>query len=245
MKGNECEACRRGILAVLAHELRNPLAAVGNSLYVLKWSQPGGEKAERAMKVMERQIGRLSVLITSLTDAARINQGRVELRRILVDLADAVRVAAQEREEVFIGHEIQLLLRLPDQPVVVSADPLRLDEVVGNLLDNAVRFTPPGGRVTLGLERDEESGCARLRVEDTGAGLDASMREHLFEPFTQADTSLSRSHGGLGLGLALVKGLVELHGGSVKGESKGPGQGSVFTVELPLAGQTAEASAGG
>jgi signal transduction histidine kinase len=243
MTSDDCERCRRGIVAVLAHELRNPLAALGNSLYVLKWSPPGGDKAQRAMRVIERQIGRLSVLITSLTDAAHIDQGRVELRRIVLDVGDTVRGAAQDREELFARHGLRLVLRVPDRPVPVLADPIRLEEVVGNLLDNAVRFTPAGGRVWLELEHDDRARRARIRVRDTGVGLDATMRRHLFEPFTQADTSLARTGGGLGLGLSLVKGLVELHGGSVTGDSEGLGRGSVFTVELPLASQALEGTA--
>jgi signal transduction histidine kinase len=230
-----CHLCRRGMLSVLAHELRNPLSALGNSLYVLKWSQPGDPKAQRAMTVIERQIGHLSKLITSLTDAARINQGMVELRRIVLDLCATLRSCASQHEEHFSRHDIKLDLRVPDQPIFVSADPLRLDEILAKLLDNATRFTPAGGRVSLGVEADQGSRLARIRVQDSGAGLDEPTRARLFEPFTQADTSLARSHGGLGLGLAVVKGLVELHGGSVRGESDGPGMGSVFTVELPLA----------
>lgn len=243
MKMDGCEDCRRSILAVLAHELRNPLAALGNSLYVLKCSQPGSEKAERAISLLERQIGQLSMLITSLSNAERINQGKVELRRTVFDLRQALRTAALDHDEVFIGHDLELHLSVPDGPVFVSADPLRLDEILRNLLDNAIRFTPPGGRVSLLAERDADAGRARIRVQDTGIGLDATIRRRLFEPFSQADTSLAHSRGGLGLGLALVKGLVELHGGSVTGESDGPGLGSVFTVELPLAAEGIAAAA--
>ena len=154
-----------------------------------------------------------------------------------------MRDAARDREALFAGHDVQLLLRVPDRPVFVSADPPRLDEIVGNLLDNALRFTPPGGKVSLVLEHDDGARRARIRVQDTGVGLDATLRRHLFAPFTQADRSLARTHGGLGLGLSLVKGLVELHGGSVTGDSEGPGRGSVFTMELPLASQAMDETA--
>jgi two-component system CheB/CheR fusion protein len=236
MSASDCELCRRGILAVVAHELRTPLAALSNSLYVLKRSEPRSDKAQRAAAVMERQVARLSTLITSLTDAARLDHGKLELRRTTLDLCQALRSAARDHEDLFIGHDIELRLRIPEQPIFVSADLVRLDEILRNLLDNAVRFTPRGGRVLLALECDDGAGRARIRVQDTGVGLDSAMRQQLFQPFRQADTSHARRQGGLGLGLALVKGLVELHGGAVTGESDGPGLGSVFTVELPLSG---------
>jgi signal transduction histidine kinase len=237
VKGNDCEGCRRGIVDVLSHELRNPLAALRNSLYVLTSSQPGSAKAQRAMAVMERQIGRVSLLITSLTDVARINQGKIELRRALVDLCEALRHAAEDCEHLFASREVRLCVELPNQPVWVWADAVRLEQIVGNLLDNAARFTPAGGRVTLAAECDGTARCARIRVRDSGVGLDAALRENLFEPFVQADTSLARSHGGLGLGLVVVKGLTELHSGRVWAESAGLGLGSLFTVELPLASE--------
>lgn len=234
MKTDDCELCRKDLLSVLSHELRNPLAALANSLYVLKWSQPGGAKALRAINTMERQIGRLSALISNLSDAARINQGKVELRREVVDLTEVVRHSARAGEELFAERELELRLDLPEDQVFVWADPARLEEVFGNLLDNAARFTPSGGEVLLTLLANRQAGRAYVRVQDSGVGLDGRVRGRLFEPFAQADTSTSRSRGGLGLGLTLVKGLVELHGGAVRADSDGPGRGSVFTVELPL-----------
>jgi signal transduction histidine kinase len=233
----DCESCGQEILAILSHELRNPLAALSNSLYVLKRSQPGSERAERAMAVMERQIERVALLITTLTDTARITQGKIQLHRAVVDVSEALRHVAEEWERMFVSREVQLCVKLPGKPVWVSADADRLGQIVGNLLDNAARFTPAGGRVTLTAECDGAARRARIRVQDSGVGLDAALQERLFEPFTQADTSLAHSRGGLGLGLALVKGLVELHGGSVRAESAGPGLGSLFTVELPLASE--------
>jgi signal transduction histidine kinase len=233
MKTNDCDLCRKDVLSLLSHELRNPLAALGNSLYVLKWSQPGGAKAERAITTMERQIGKLSTLISALTDAARINQGKVELRRAIVDLRDVVRASARDSDGMFAEHKLLLDLEVPEDPVLVWADAGRLEDALDNLLDNAARFTPPGGTVTVSVERDTTAPLARVRVRDSGIGLDGDLRARLFQPFSQGDTSLARTRGGLGLGLMLVKGLVELHGGSVQAESQGPGAGSVFTIELP------------
>ncbi len=234
MKVDDCDLCRTGVLSLLSHELRNPLAALGNSLYVLKWSQPGGDKAQRAITTMERQIGKLSALISELTDAARINQGKVELRREPVDVCQVIREAVKDDEGPFADGDIHVELHLGDEPLLIYADQARLAQAFRKLLDNAVRFTPPGGWVTVTGERNPVSHRACIRVEDSGIGFDRDLLAHLFEPFSQGDTSLARTRGGLGLGLVLVKGLVELHGGSVRADSAGPGRGSVFTVELPL-----------
>jgi signal transduction histidine kinase len=234
MKVDDCDLCRTGVLSLLSHELRNPLAALGNSLYVLKWSEPGGSKAQQAITTMERQIGRLSALVSDLTDAARINQGKVELRREPVDLCQVVRDSAKEDEGLFADGEIHVELRLGDEPLLICADQARLEQAFRKLLDNAARFTPPGGSVTVTAKRDPVTHRACIRVEDSGIGFDRSLLSHLFEPFSQGDTSLARTRGGLGLGLVLVKGLVELHGGSVRADSAGPGRGSTFTVEFPL-----------
>jgi len=223
------------MLAALSHELRNPLAGLASSLYVLKGSQPGSPRAQRAMAIMERQVGRLSLLINSLTDAVRIDQGKVTLRLEVVDLCEVMRDAASAHEDLFTSREVKVQTQLAGRPVLVSADEARLQEILGELLDNAARFAPPGSRVVLGVECDEAVRVARMRVQDFGIGMKPGMCECVFRPFSRVDDSPAHSQGGLGLGLVLVKGLVELHGGAVRAQSDGPDRGSVFTIELPLA----------
>jgi len=233
---NDCEMCRHGYLAVLSHELRNPLAALSNSLYVLKMIQPGDPRSSRAMAVMDRQIRQITSLVDRLTDAANLDQGKVRLCWSSTNLCEVLYNVGADHEGIFAGREIQFCTQIPLGPICVSADTAVLTQILSNLLQNAAQFTPPGGRVILALEYDGEAQRARIRVQDSGIGLEPGLRDRLFEPFIQADTSLARTHGGLGLGLTLVKGFVALHGGSVRAESKGPGLGSTFIVELPSTG---------
>jgi signal transduction histidine kinase len=233
VKNEPCESCRHDILAVLSHELRNPLAALSNSFYVLRKCEPGDPRSIRAIAVIDRQIRHMTALIESLTEAASLGRGIVRLHRSLVDLAKLIRDACVDHEHLFARRDIELREELPDEATPVLADPIRLTQVVGNLLQNAAQFTPVGGRVVVGLEFDKAAQHARIRVQDSGVGFAAGLRDRLFEPFVQADTSLARSAGGLGLGLAVVKGIVDLHSGSVRAQSEGPGQGATFIVELP------------
>ena len=237
MRPSDCELCRHGLLAALSHELRNPLTSMSNSLFMLRRCAPGDTRAERAMAVLERQIRQLAALIDGLGDAARLDLGKVRLHRSTLDLCDLVRNAGADYEALFMERDVQLRVQVPMETVCVSADRTRLVQVLGNLLQNAARFTPSGGRTLLALERDDVARIARIRVQDSGVGIDAGLRDRLFEPFTQADASPARSHGGLGIGLTLVKGLAELHGGSVRVESDGPGRGATFIVDLPLSAE--------
>jgi signal transduction histidine kinase len=159
------------------------------------------------------------------------------LHFLSVDLCKLLLDSGADHEALFASHGVQFDTQLPPEKVHVLADPMRIAQIVGNVLHNAARFTPPGGRVVLALQADEAARVARIQVQDSGVGVDLALRDRLFEPFVQADTSLARSGGGLGLGLALVKKLVELHGGSVRAESDGLGQGSTFIVELPYASE--------
>jgi signal transduction histidine kinase/ActR/RegA family two-component response regulator/HAMP domain-containing protein len=218
-------------LALLSHELRNPLAPIRNSLYVLARARPGSEEAARAQRIIGRQVEQLAGLVEDLLDVTRISRGKVQLRRAVVDLGRLVRQAAEDHRADFSASGIELAVRAPDHAVAVDGDPTRLAQVIGNLLQNAAKFTPARGRVLLGLEVEE--GRARLRVRDTGAGMAPETLAGLFQPFMQAEPGLARTKGGLGLGLTLVKGLVEMHGGSVRAASEGPGKGSEFVVELP------------
>ena len=224
-------------LAMLAHELRNPLAPILSSVHVLRIQGDDNPAAvRRAREVIERQARHQARLLDDLLDVSRITRGRIELRRRLVDLSaivaeviEATRALADARHQEISGPPAP-------EPLPVEADPIRLAQVVNNLLTNAAKYTPPGGRIAIATERENRT--AVLRVRDSGVGIPADMLERVFDLFTQVDPTLARSQGGLGVGLTLVKSLVEMHGGAVTAHSAGPGQGSEFVVRLPLA-QTA------
>ena len=221
-------------LAMLSHELRNPLAPVRNSLYVLDRAAPGSEQARRALAVIDRQVGQLTRLVDDLLDVTRISRGKVRLEREALDLREVVLRAVEDHRPVSLANAMDLEVLVPDEAVQVVGDRSRLMQVVGNLLNNATKFTPRGGQTLIALDRDGQTAEAVIRVRDTGAGIAAEMLPRLFGAFVQADRTLDRSRGGLGLGLALVKGLVEAHGGSVSVHSEGLGKGAEFTIRLPL-----------
>ena len=231
------EADRRkdDFLAVLAHELRNPLAPIRNAVQVMKLIGPADADVCLARDVIDRQVAHLARLVDDLLDVSRISRGKVLLRAERLDLVPLVRAAVGDHRPLLESTGLRLVVDLPDRPIWVQGDPTRLLQVTGNLLQNARKFTDPGGTVTVRLAAEPDGAAATLVVRDTGIGMDDAMLARLFEPFTQADRSLDRSRGGLGLGLALVKGLVELHGGSVRARSDGPGTGSELTVRLPTA----------
>jgi two-component system CheB/CheR fusion protein len=220
-------------LAILAHELRNPLAPLRNALEILR--QPAAREPARAWAkdAMDRQLRQMGRLIDDLLDVSRINQGKIELRRERVDLSAVVSRAAESARPFLCERRHELAVSLPTAPVWLDADPLRLEQVAVNLLNNAAKYTEPGGHVRVSAER--EGGEAVLRVRDTGVGIPPEMLERIFEMFAQVDRSLGCSHQwGLGIGLTLVRRLVELHGGSVRAYSAGTGRGSEFVVRLPL-----------
>jgi len=225
-------------LAVLSHELRNPLAPIQNSLHILDRAAPGSHQARRAHAVVARQVRHLTRLVEDLLDMTRISNGKVRLQRARVELARLVRQAAEDNAALYAERGVELRVEVAAEPWV-DGDPARLAQILGNLLQNAAKFTPSGGRVLLALEA--AGAKARLRVRDTGAGLARETLACLFQPFMQADVTLARTDGGLGLGLALVKGLVELHGGTVRAHSDGPGKGAEFVIDLP-AGEGAAAT---
>ena len=240
------EADRRKdeFLGILSHELRNPLTPIRTSLYILERAAPSGEQAARARAVIDRQVGHLARLVDDLLDVTRISRGKIQLQRERLCLDDIVRRAVEDLRPVFAQNEIELSLELPREPLVVLADATRMEQVVGNLLQNASKFTPPGGRTSVSMTRDEER-HAVVVVRDTGTGIAAEMLTRVFEPFAQADKTLARTRGGLGLGLALVKGIIELHGGSVTAHSDGLGRGAEFRVRLPLAAEAEAARSSG
>ncbi len=232
---NLLEADRRKeeFLAMLAHELRNPLAPILNAVEVIRLRQ-GDEAAQaRALDLAARQAGHMARLLDDLLDVSRITRGKIELRRQRVDLRTLIRQTVDTRRPLFEARDLTLAVALPDEPVWVDADVTRLEQVFTNLLHNAAKYTDLGGRVWLAAEvRD---GQAEVRVRDTGTGIPIEMLPRIFDLFSQVDRSLERSQGGLGIGLTLVRNLVELHGGSVHAFSEGPGRGSELTVRLPLA----------
>lgn len=220
-------------LGILAHELRNPMAPITNSLFLLKHAAPGSEQAVRAQEVMERQTRHMIRLIDDLLDITRISEGKIHIQKVRVDLREIVRTCIEDYDVALTRGELNVKLDTLETPALVDGDHTRLCQIVGNLLSNAIKFTNPGGSITIALRLDLQMDQVVVEVEDTGLGIPESLQPQLFHPFTQGSTTLARSNGGLGLGLALVKALVELHQGSVTAASDGPGQGARFTVRLP------------
>ena len=231
----EADRRKNEFLAVLSHELRNPLAPIQNSLHILERAEPGEVQARRAQLVIGRQAEHLSHLVDDLLDVTRISQNKIRLDRGVLELNQLVSRTVEDHATLFEQSGVSLVVSLRADAVRVNGDATRLAQVVGNLLQNAAKFTGRGGRATVSVSVDEPARQAVVTVADTGAGLSPELLESLFQPFMQADRTLDRSKGGLGLGLALVKGLVELHGGEVTARSEGPGTGAEFVVRLPLA----------
>ncbi|HEY3322398.1 MAG TPA: response regulator [Planctomycetota bacterium] len=221
-------------LAMLAHELRNPLAPMRNAVQLLKLPGRPHVVAAQASDIIDRQVTHLAHLVDDLLDVSRLSYGKILLRKQLLDLVKLVRTATEECSSAMAASALVLETKLPAEPVWVDADPTRLAQVVGNLLNNAVKFTPRGGRIHVEVATLPPGKCATVSVCDTGVGMDPETIDQLFQPFAQADRSLDRSLGGLGLGLALAKGLVELHGGCISAVSSGKGQGSEFRISLPV-----------
>ena len=221
-------------LAMLAHELRNPMAPLRTGVHILRQSQTPPDVRERTHDMMDRQLRHLSRLVDDLLDVSRIMRGKIELRKESIDLRQLARTVAEDRRPVLEQAGLTLLLDVPETPVWVIGDFTRMTQILNNLLDNSVKFTKGRNKVAVRVVADLERRLAVLSVRDEGMGIEPQLLPRLFTPFLQADRSLDRSRGGLGLGLATVKGLAELHGGSVEATSEGAGQGAEFTVRLPL-----------
>jgi PAS domain S-box-containing protein len=219
-------------LATLSHELRNPLAPMRSALEVLKLRRDGHVDA-RLLSVFDRQLHHLTHLVDDLMEVSRITQDKMQLRREPLDLSALVRAAVCDTAGLMEHARHRLDVDLPAGPLMIDADPTRINQVIVNLLTNAAKYTPDGGRIALVL--DVEDGAARLTVRDNGIGLPAHALATVFDMFSQLEPALVRSRGGLGIGLSLVKGIVELHGGTIAAASEGEGRGSSFTVRLPLA----------
>lgn len=233
----ESAAAKDRFLAMLAHELRNPLGAVSNALQVMRTVPPDHPSWTRSFQVIERQVKHQAQLLNDLLEVSRLTRGTVELHRERLDLSQLVSDTFEDSRAGIVGTGLAASLEVPGRPVWVEGDPARLSQILSNLLHNAVKFSQPGGRVEVRLAEEEE--LAVVRVIDTGIGIEPAMLSQIWEAFNQVDVSLDRTRGGLGLGLALVKGLVELHGGTVLAESEGPGRGARFTITLPLAAEPA------
>jgi PAS domain S-box-containing protein len=223
---------RNNFLAVLAHELRNPLAPIVNAMHILKSSCELPGPAQTALDIIDRQVRSLERLVGDLVDTARIDSGKVDLDLQVLDLNQVVKTSVASCRSAAEARRHTLEPILVDSPMVVRADPERLQQVFLNLLNNAIKYTPDGGRiwVTATTEGDD----AVVRVRDTGVGISAEMLPKVFDLFTQEDSSRHRSGGGLGLGLPVVRNLVALHGGTVQVRSEGADRGSEFVVRLPL-----------
>jgi signal transduction histidine kinase len=228
------EADRRKdeFLATLSHELRNPLAPLRYGLDILR-KNPDGHRAADIRDTMDRQLTHLVRLIDDLLDVSRVSKGKITLRKERIQAADVIRAAVEATRPVIdaAGHSLEI--ELPSGPVWLDGDLTRLSQVVGNLLNNAAKYTPKGGRI--GLSVHAEANAAVIEVSDNGIGIPFEMQSRVFQLFTQVDKHLERAQGGLGIGLALVKQLVTLHGGTIKVESAGSGKGSTFTARLLLA----------
>lgn len=220
-------------IATLAHELRNPLTAIATATHLLRDPQLAATQASGCVEMIRRQAAHLAHLVDDLLDVSRVIHDRFELKRERVDLNAVVATAIEATAELVRARRHALDVSLPPGPVELEGDPVRLTQMAGNLLTNAAKYTPEGGRITVLVERDARS--ATFRVRDTGIGIEPGELPHLFELFYQVDSSLSHARGGLGIGLALVQRIAQLHGGTVAAHSAGPGRGSEFVVRLPLA----------
>ena len=220
-------------ISILSHELRNPLAAIVSSISLLEITEDR-EDAQKTMEIMKRQTRQLSKLVDDLLDSTRISQNKLKLKKENTSLNQIVLNAVEDIKPEFEKKGVQLRIETAVQPVAVFADPIRMTQCFGNLLHNALKFTPENGVVTVSLA--QEALEAVLRVKDNGRGIESGVFAQLFTPFMQADDSLDRhNNGGLGLGLSIVKGIIELHGGSVTADSGGLGKGALFTIRLPVA----------
>jgi PAS domain S-box-containing protein len=219
-------------LATLAHELRNPLAPIQNSLQILKMPRIDAQTVERSREMMERQVQQLVRLVDDLLDVSRVMRGKIELRREKVELATVVARAVETVQPIMESQGHQLSVDFQSESLPLDADPVRLAQVVDNLLTNAIKYTEPNGHIWLTARRENDQ--AVLKVRDNGIGIAPDMLQHVFDLFVQVDHTATRSQGGLGIGLTLVKNLVEMHKGTVEAHSAGLGQGSEFVMRLPL-----------
>lgn len=228
----ECEQKER-FIATLAHELRNPITALRAAVHLQDLSGDDPSVRKKTFDIIARQTDHMERLIDDLMDVSRLSRGKVSLDTSVLDLTAVVAQVFVDQQQSFADVGIELVVELGNEPIWVEGDVTRLTQVLGNLLNNARKATEPGDRVTVAVSSDEESGEARLQVSDTGVGMENGELERIFDLFAQAEVG-ERHDGGLGLGLAIVNGIVSLHDGTVEARSDGPGEGSTFEVRLPL-----------
>ena len=235
------EALRKDeFLAALSHELRNPLAPISNALSLLRRLPAGSKQATGALAIIDRQVSHLTQVVEDLLDLTRVARGKIRLKREPVEIVGLFRRTVEDHRSGFESQGVRLHCHSSAKELWADGDTSRLAQVLGNLLGNALKFTNPRDSVQVSVVRDGEEGV--LRVHDSGVGMTSETVKRLFEPFSQGPQTLERSRGGLGLGLATVKGIVELHGGTVEATSAGPDRGSEFVVRLPLVARPAEAA---
>ena len=234
---------RDEFLAMLAHELRNPLAPIRNVAYIMGTLGIEDPDFLACRDIIDKQTRHITRLVEDLVDASRLELGKAELRRQPLDLNDCIASAASTCRPTTGAHRHRVTLDLAPGRLPVMADPVRIEQAISNLIINAAKFTPEGGSITIASAREPDA--AVIRVSDSGVGIDAAMIDSIFDLFAQGQVSLARSEGGLGIGLTLVKRLVEQHGGAVTASSDGPGKGSMFEMRLPLAAEAQHAGPGG
>ena len=240
-QARETDRRKDEFLAMLAHELRNPLAPLRTSLVLLRHSRAAGADVDRHLDVLDRQSENLARIVEDLLDVSRITRGKIELRRERLTLSSVVQRAVDATRALLEARRHALTVKLPRRVLEVVADPVRLEQILVNLLTNAAKYTEPDGRITIAVERRGE--MAELRVSDTGQGIPRDMLGKVFDLFTQAERGLDRSQGGLGIGLTIVRNLVTMHGGTVEATSAGRGQGSEFIVRVPAVPEEVRAAA--
>ncbi len=228
------DRAKEELLSMLAHELRNPLGTISNALQVLRMKGEGDDTWKRAIDAAGRQVLHQAMLIDDLLEASRVTRGEVELQCEELDLAQLVRETVAGYRGTLEDSGLRLRLDVADEPLPVRGDRLRLSQALSNLLDNATKFTEPGGHITVRASRGTHGRRAEIAVRDDGAGIEPEELPYVFEVFSQGDHSLDRARGGLGVGLAVVKGLIEMHGGEVRARSEGPGKGAEIAFLLPL-----------
>jgi signal transduction histidine kinase/ActR/RegA family two-component response regulator len=236
----EADRRKTEFLAVLSHELRNPLAPIRNCLFLLDRSLPGNHSARRVLAVLQRQTEHLTRLVDDLLDVTRISRGKIELQRARLDARDVARRTCDDVRIVFAQRGVGITYTQTPEPMWVDADGIRLAQMVGNLLNNALKFTQPGGQVDVIV--GQHGGRCEIRVRDTGLGIEAAELDRIFDPFMQTERTQKRVQGGLGIGLTLVRELALLHEGKVHALSAGPDQGAEFVLALPLVVAPADAA---
>lgn len=230
----EADRRKNDFLGLLAHELRNPLAPITSSLFILGRAAPGSESASQALDVIGRQTTHLTRLVEDLLDITRISEGKIRIQREDIDLLDVVQSCVEDSRLAVQAAELSLDVDVPEGQILIDGDRVRIAQILGNLIGNAIKFTDNGGRITLRVRADSDASHVEVTVADNGIGIEPNLLPNLFHPFMQGSLSGPKPNGGLGLGLSLVKSLVELHGGTVAAFSDGRGRGSSFVLRLPV-----------